>query len=99
MTADDDRRGRRSQKGRGIDVVAYTGSKLVVAGYDLPSSLISRSDRSQVDVANLDHDRKLRRSCYRPAQRDFATRRLASTPRRHDEWLPAPATVPVASLD
>src|SRR5262245_6041961 len=54
--------GDQTKKGpRKFDVLAYTGGKLVVAGYDLPVvvDLKGLTGRKSI-VANLDHDRKSR---------------------------------------
>ncbi|MBC7854554.1 MAG: hypothetical protein IAF94_14065, partial [Pirellulaceae bacterium] len=62
---------------RKFDVVAYTGGKLVVAGYDLPVvvDLKGLSARKSI-VANLDHDRKLRVGHVTARHNDGRTLRL-----------------------
>jgi hypothetical protein len=62
---------------RRFDVVAYTGGKLVVGGYDLPVvvDLKGLSVRKSI-VANLDHDRKLRVGHVTNRHNDGKTLRL-----------------------
>lgn len=62
---------------RKFDVVAYTGGKLLVAGYDLPVvvDLKGLTARKSI-VANLDHDRKLRVGHVTNRHNDGRTLRL-----------------------
>ena len=80
MTADvtiDAAEGEAKKGPRKFDVVAYTGGKLVVAGYDLPVvvDLKGLSTRKSI-VANLDHDRKLRVGHVTERHNDGRTLRL-----------------------
>ena len=62
---------------RHFDVVAYTGGKLIVAGYDLPVvvDLKGLTARRSI-VANLDHDRKSRVGHVTARHNDGKTLRL-----------------------
>jgi phage major head subunit gpT-like protein len=70
--------GDQTKKGpRKFDVLAYTGGKLVVAGYDLPVvvDLKGLTGRKSI-VANLDHDRKSRVGHVTARHNDGRTLRL-----------------------
>ena len=70
--------GDQTKKGpRKFDVLAYTGGKLVVAGYDLPVvvDLKGLTGRKSI-VANLDHDRKARVGHVTARHNDGRTLRL-----------------------
>lgn len=69
--------GEAAKGPRKFDVVAYTGGKLVVAGYDLPVvvDLKGLTARKSI-VANLDHDRKQRVGHVTGRHNDGLTLRL-----------------------
>lgn len=69
--------GDQKQGPRHFDVVAYTGGKLIVAGYDLPVvvDLKGLTGRKSI-VANLDHDRKARVGHVTARHNDGQTLRL-----------------------
>ena len=77
VTIDAAAEGEAKKGPRKFDVLAYTGGKLVVAGYDLPVVVDLRGLTARKSiVANLDHDRKQRVGHVTARHNDGKTLRL-----------------------